>query len=666
MPITLGELAPFVQSPDRSSILSGIISGRQTDIQDRSQKASQRYQEELARQEWARQAEVQRQALFEEAQKRIDTNRAGQLHKAKFLDAARQAAESGNELLAEGYLRLAGMMGPEATGVPPMAAPAQQTMATPAVTAQSPFAPPVGMFPSASPPSASPPSAGLEKLMTAPVEARAPETMGLKGALQGTANVLAGKPSPELDQWAEREGLAPTGSAPRTPDPMELGVGPEMSDQPLASAELERAVDEVLGRVQSSDGFIIQSPREAPEWVRKIGGKPGSIHSAEGDIIQLPGARDDGIIIQETENQKWLDKAISSFVAGSSEFSPQDVSEIGRAVTEHGAAEQEARRAEAPPLVGAPGGLAQYGLAGTFGRNAQSLVSTMEKFAGGEKFYPDIAKQVADMAGEDVLRVAGGDTLKAAEMLFDIYQKAVAAQASKKRGGGGGRRGLGFGERTRLHNSVMTIITAERLQQPLAATNQIIETSTRLGDMVNSSNPLAQGGAIAEAVKSMFGTRSTDKELDFVLNSTGRFNAIHRWANQWTEGGQIPESVLRSLREFQRASYARGVTARRKFALQTYDAVQRSIIPFEDDGPDTREKAARFGYYLVSGEDYAREEGEAPESEAEEREPRPALTFEAAPKKAPAAPKEPKPKAPGVSGPSSGDRMTVGGRKLVF
>ena len=131
---------------------------------------------------------------------------------------------------------------------------------------------------------------------------------------------------------------------------------------------------------------------------------------------------------------------------------------------------------------------------------------------------------------------------------------------------------------------------ARKVAAALEKVMKLVEMDIGLGDRL----------AMAENVKSVFGARSSDRELELVLRGGGRISVIENWINEWASGGELSESFTDQM--LASAQETRGLVKKRMLDIGLHAArrvkrgVQRAV------GREGAEYWGEYAYGAITGE----------------------------------------------------------------
>jgi hypothetical protein len=232
--------------------------------------------------------------------------------------------------------------------------------------------------------------------------------------------------------------------------------------------------------------------------------------------------------------------------------------------------------------------------------------------ASGNEVQTQAAKKAYDLA----LGLLGTVPLKdVVAKAVDVYETEVdqlmgvqrAVAANPKGGGiGAGMVGPGMtaGERGRLgmvFDDLKGIISEVRLQTGVGRSFE--EADASLNKMMSMLSQKNRGGlheraALANFITGFFGKASSNRELDFLKESTGFWNTLENAARQVTAGGTLNEDLLSQLASS--TAIAKADIARRRSAAgdMAYNWVMGSMSPMT---PEERQQQAELARGIFTG-----------------------------------------------------------------
>lgn len=163
--------------------------------------------------------------------------------------------------------------------------------------------------------------------------------------------------------------------------------------------------------------------------------------------------------------------------------------------------------------------------------------------------------------------MASVGTLKPNEAIeygLGLYKDPLDRGAKEKRArivsGKGGGVGDGFGgvgglDKNKnqllgqLNDDIRSYVQGFETKFDVTNLRKSLDNGNKVAGLLGSKNSVGQRAALTSTLKAWFGSASSNTELKFVLESSGKWASLENQYNAWVNGGELSDDFVRNLKE---------------------------------------------------------------------------------------------------------------------
>ena len=138
--------------------------------------------------------------------------------------------------------------------------------------------------------------------------------------------------------------------------------------------------------------------------------------------------------------------------------------------------------------------------------------------------------------------------MKHGEFTFGQLEKTDRTVKNHKGGGGAGGDQFSSKLASTANDDMLQYVSKAVTNSGAPKLNQAANDGAKVADLAGSPIALEQKVAAGQMLKSLFGAAASEGERAYVFGSEGEFTRLQQLANNWLNGGQMPEGFQEALR----------------------------------------------------------------------------------------------------------------------